>query len=189
MKLPPGHFPLMSDHSSNHSLTADASWLVFAKTVAFGVAFILPLVLVRTLSQEDFGLYRQLFLLVSTAITVLPFGFAMSAFYFLPRAGNRGSAVALNILLVHILVAAVAAGVLIFRPAVIAAIFNSPGLVAYARLVAAVLFLAVISTFVDMLALANGDVKGAATFVVLTNAGKTILLATATISFGTVRPI
>ena len=69
-------------------------WLASAKAVAFGLGFALPLVLVRSLSQTEFGLYKQAFLLVNTATTILPLGFAMSAFYFLPRCeGEQGRVV------------------------------------------------------------------------------------------------
>jgi O-antigen/teichoic acid export membrane protein len=180
----------MSDHNSqNHSLATAASWLTLAKVLAFGVSFLLPLIMVRRLSQADFGLYRQLFLVVSTAMTVLPFGFAMSAFYFLPRAGDHRRAVAMNVVAVYAAIAAIAGGILLFRPTVLATIFNDGGLVSYAPLLAAVLFLVVASSFVDMLALANGDVKGAAAFVVTTYVTKTILLATAAIVFASVRAI
>ena len=60
-------------------------WLASAKAMAFVLGFALPLILVRELSQTEFGLYKQVFLLINTAITILPLGFAMSAFYFLPR--------------------------------------------------------------------------------------------------------
>jgi len=180
----------MSDHASkNHTLAADASWLTLAKVLAFGVSFLLPLIMVRKLSQADFGLYRQLFLVVTNAMTVLPFGFAMSAFYFLPRAGERRRAVAMNVVAVYAAVAMIAGSVLLFRPTILAAIFNDGRLVSYAPLVAAVLFLVVASSFVDILALANGDIKGAAAFVVITNVTKTLLLATAAIFFGSVRAI
>ncbi len=171
------------------SLALDASWLMLAKTVAFSVTFALPLVLVRHLSQVDFGLYRQFFLLVNTAMTVLPFGFVMSAFYFLPRAGNRRGSVALNIVVVYAVIASIAGGVLMLRPSVLAAIFDNPGMTAYARPLAVVLFLSVVSSFVDLLALANGDVKAAATFVVVTNLAKTILLAAAAMMFESVGAI
>ena len=67
------------------SLTTQAFWLLAAKTAGFALTTALPLVLVRSLSQLEFGVYKQAFLIVGTAVTVLPLGFGMSAFYFLPR--------------------------------------------------------------------------------------------------------
>jgi O-antigen/teichoic acid export membrane protein len=68
-------------------------------------------------------------------------------------------------------------------------IFHNPGVTPYARVLGLSLFLAVFSSYVDLLALANGDVKGAAMFVVLTNIARTILLGGAAIVFGTVSAI
>jgi len=71
------------------SLTARAGWFMAARTLAFAFSFGLPLLLVRRLDQHQFGLYKQVFLLVMTAINVLPLGVEMSAFYFLPRMRER----------------------------------------------------------------------------------------------------
>src|SRR5207245_9996936 len=90
---------LPSDPTSDGTLARSALWLMGGKTVAFVLMLALPLLLVRRLSQTDFGLYKQVFLLVSTAMTVLPLGFVMGAFYFLPRRPDTQSRVALNIVL------------------------------------------------------------------------------------------
>ncbi len=66
------------------------SWLTFAKTVGFAFSIALPLLLVRRMDRAQYGLYKQAFLVVTTAMTVLPFGVPMSAFYFLPRETARG---------------------------------------------------------------------------------------------------
>ena len=60
------------------SLTVRAFWLMFAKALAFVLGFALPLLLVRRLNQFEFGLYKQVFLVVSTSITVLPLGFSLT---------------------------------------------------------------------------------------------------------------
>jgi hypothetical protein len=48
------------------SLTSQAVWLMTAKTVSFVFAIALPLLLVRRLSQQDLGLYKQVFFVVTT---------------------------------------------------------------------------------------------------------------------------
>jgi O-antigen/teichoic acid export membrane protein len=91
------------------SLARQATWLLVAKTIGFALTFALPLVLVRTLTQHDFGLYKQAFLVVVTAVTILPLGFGMTAFYFLPREPERQGSVVLHILLVHSAIGAIVA--------------------------------------------------------------------------------
>ena len=71
---------------------------MMAKTISFAFAIALPLLLVRRLSQQDLGLYKQAFFVVTTAMNLLPLGFALSAFYFLPREPARQPAVIANIL-------------------------------------------------------------------------------------------
>src|SRR5688572_25479783 len=86
------------------SLTAQAFWLLIAKTLAFVFAFALPVLLTRSLSQNEYGLFKQVFLIITTATALLPLGFGMSAYYYLPREddpGRRGQVI-LNIMLFNL---------------------------------------------------------------------------------------
>ena len=97
------------------SLSIDTSWLLAARTVSFVVSLALPLFLVRHLDQVQFGLYKQAFLFVNSAVAIVPLGFGMSALYFLPRdPGNRGQTV-LNILMFNSLVGGLVCFALILR--------------------------------------------------------------------------
>src|SRR5208282_6822853 len=106
------------------SLAWRVSWLTFAKTVGFAFSMALPLLLVRRMDREQYGLYKQAFLVVTTAMTVLPLGVPMSAFYFLPRETMRRREIIVNIVLFHILVGALACGALIVYPSILTAIFR-----------------------------------------------------------------
>ncbi len=106
------------------SLTWRVSWLTFAKTVGFVFSIALPLLLVRRMDREQYGLYKQAFLLVTTAMTVLPLGVAMSAFYFLPREKTRRRETVLNIVLFHVVIGALACGALALYPSILTAIFQ-----------------------------------------------------------------
>jgi hypothetical protein len=66
-------------HQKEVSLTARTIWFIGARILAFIFSFALPLLLVRRLSQHEFGVYKQLFLVVGTAVITLPLGFGMSA--------------------------------------------------------------------------------------------------------------
>ena len=56
--------------------------LFAARVVAFGITFMVPLILVRLLTIEEFGLYKQAFLLHSTLFVILQFGLPASLLYF-----------------------------------------------------------------------------------------------------------
>ena len=67
------------------SLIAQAGWLMIARVTGFAFTFLIPIVLSRVLDLKQFGLYKQAFLIVATAQSILPLGFGMSTFYFLAR--------------------------------------------------------------------------------------------------------
>src|SRR5712671_595611 len=92
----------------NESLTSRASWLTFAKTVGFVFSVALPLMLARRMDPEQVGVYKQVFLVVGTALNMLPLAFHMSAYYFLPREPDKQRETVLNILLVLTFVGALA---------------------------------------------------------------------------------
>lgn len=160
-----------------------------AKTLAFVFAFLLPILLVRQMSQSEFGLYKQAFLVVNTAVTILPLGFAMSAFYFLPRAAGRKGHVIFNVLLFYLFIAVVVYGVLGFYPNALAAIFNARDLVAYGPEIGAVAALWIVSSFLEFVAVANGEARLAAFFIVTFQFSRSLSLLAAAILFTSLRAL
>ncbi len=171
------------------SLTSSALWIMAAKTTAFALSFALPLLLVRRLEQHEFGLYKQVFLVINTAITVLPMGFAISAFYFLPREPEKRRQVVLNILLFNATVGALACAALALRPSLLGAVFRSEEIVTYGPAVGVVILLWVIGTFLEFVALAYGETKLATAFIVTGQFTKTALLVSAALLYGTVESL
>jgi O-antigen/teichoic acid export membrane protein len=177
--------------TQRRSLTVQAFWLMLAKTLAFVFAFALPVLLTRSLSQTEYGLFKQVFLIITTATSLLPLGFGMSAFYYLPRendAARRGQVV-LNILLFNLLMGAVACLVLVFWPGLIAKIFNDPTFPSYAVPIGIVILLWLFSAFLETVAVANQELKLATIFIVAGNLTRTILLLAAAIVFDTVEAL
>jgi O-antigen/teichoic acid export membrane protein len=169
------------------SLTTRAALIVFARTLAFILSFALPLLLVRRLDQTAFGLYKQVFLIVGTAVNVLPLGFHMSAFYFLPRETERRGAVVFNILLFHLVVGGAACLAFVLRPGLIGWLFPESGeLVAYAPALGLLLLLWVVSSFLEGIAMANQDTKTAMLFIVSMQLARTLLLLLAALAFASV---
>src|SRR4051794_33495254 len=81
------------------SLTSQALWMLFARVTGALIGMALPLVMVRIFDPAAIGIYRQTFLVVTTAVNILPLGFQMSAFYYLPREEERAPVFVLNIVL------------------------------------------------------------------------------------------
>ncbi len=74
---------------SQKSLTHQVGILTIGRVVAYVAMFFVPLVNVRTLTVEDYGYYRQFWLLVETLTPMLVLAFPRSVLYYLPRAENR----------------------------------------------------------------------------------------------------
>lgn len=171
------------------SLTARAFWLMFAKTLGFVFSFALPLLLVRRLSQNEYGLYKQVFLVVTTSLAVLPLGFGMSAFYFLPREHERQRAVVFNIMLFNFAVGGLAFLTLLIAPQVLTGLFGSADLVPYAPLVGLIILLWIVSAFLEIVAIANQEAKQATLFIIIAQFTKTALLLAAATAFASIHSL
>lgn len=171
------------------SLTARALWLLIAKVLAFALSIALPLLLVRRLSQHEFGLYKQAFLVVGTALALLPLGFQMSAFYFLPREKDRQGQIILNILLFHLLMGALGAVVVSVFPQLLDKLFHSAEIVTYAPVIAAVIFFWVVSSYLEVVSVAHQEARLSTIFIIAAQLTKTGLLLLAAIAFGSVRAL
>lgn len=182
---------MIDQQTPRRSLTAQAFWLLIAKTLGFMFAFALPVLLTRTLSQNEYGLFKQLFLITMTAVALLPLGFGMSAYYYLPRENDhkRRGQVILNILLFNLLIGAAACLVLIFWPSVITRVFRDPGISAYAPLLGIVILLWLFSQFLETVAVANQELKLATIFIVAGQLTRTVLLLAAAIIFDSVHAL
>ena len=171
------------------SLTARALWLLVAKIFAFGFSIALPLLLVRRLSQQEFGLYKQAFLVVGSALTLLPLGSQMSAFYFLPREKDRQGQIVLNILLFHLVMASLGALVLLLFPQLLTTIFHSAELVEYSPLIAAAIFFWVFPVYLEAVSVAHQEARLSTIFIISSQLTKTLFLLLAAILFGSIRAL
>jgi O-antigen/teichoic acid export membrane protein len=182
--------------SSHHekqrsSLTVQAFWLLIAKTLAFVFAFALPVLLTRSLSQNEYGLFKQVFLIITTATSLLPLGFGMSAYYYLPRETDhkRRGQIILNILLFNLIMGAAACLLLVLWPGLVARIFKDPTIPTYAPLVGVIILLWLFSAFIEIAAIANQEMLLATIFIIFGQLTRTILLLAAAIVFDTVQAL
>ena len=169
------------------SLREQSAWLLAAKLVGFGISFVLPLMIVRFLTQENVGLYRESFQVITNALIILPLGFSMSAYYFLARETEerRGGAI-LNILVFNFVVGGLACLLLNLFPELIGNIFKSEELTRLAPKIGFVIWVWMFSTFLETVAIANQEARMATAFIVLAQFSKTLLMGAAIFTFGTV---
>lgn len=124
------------------SLAVQSLILTAARAAGFLITFAIPLVLVRVFDQDGFGLYKQLFLIVGTAVPILNLGLYASIFYFVPRDGGDGQRYIFQALGLLTLTGAVAATLLAVNAGWLADAFGAPSLQQYAPLLALCIFLA-----------------------------------------------
>lgn len=65
-------------------------WITGARVASALLAMAVPIVLVRVLSQSEFGVYKEIFLIAATALPVLDLGLPASLYYFIPRTERLG---------------------------------------------------------------------------------------------------
>lgn len=64
------------------SLSDKAGFLIVANFIKYAVGFVLPIVLVRMLSQSEYGTYQQMILIGTAAIGIMSLGLPTSVYYF-----------------------------------------------------------------------------------------------------------
>ncbi len=180
---------MATSEQQTSSMTVRAAWFMSAKTAAFILSFMLPLLLVRRLNPHEFGLYKQVFLVVGTAVTMLPIGFGMSAYYFLPREPERQGAIIFNILIFYLAISLLVYFLLVLRPSLLAVILNSPELADFSGLVGMVILLWAISPLLEVIAVANQESRAASLFIIASQFTRVLLLMSAATFFASVKSL
>jgi len=168
------------------SLKSQSAWLLFAKTIGFVFSFLLPLLIVRFLTQEKVGVYRQVFLVITNANAILPLGVAISAYYYLSREAERRAAAVFNILIFNFTVGGLACLALYFYPQLLGSIFHNEEITQLAPKIGVVIWFWVFSSFLETVAIANQEARIATAFIILAQFTKTLLMVGAVVLFATV---
>ncbi|MCU1291118.1 MAG: Polysaccharide biosynthesis protein [Acidobacteria bacterium] len=175
-----------AEKTEKQSLKSQSAWLLFAKIIGFGFSFLLPLLIVRYLTQRNVGLYRESFLVIVNAVAILPLGFSMSAYYYLSRETARRGAAIFNILLFNFAVGGLACLLLYFQPQIIGNIFKSDDLTLLAPKIGLVIWIWMFSTFLETVAIANREARLASAFIIFAQFSKTFLMVGALLLFANV---
>jgi len=160
------------------SLSRQAGVVILARALAFFFSFVVPVVLVRTITKESYGIYREAIFIFSTFMPILQFGLTQSLFYFYPRRpSERGTLVTQTVLLLAAL-GLLFAGVLIFARGWVAAYFEQPAMADFAYWIGPYTALMVVSSTIEVLTIVEQNV--ALTFwVIMGSEGLRALLVVA----------
>lgn len=148
----------------------------------------LPILLVRILSQSEYGLYKQAFLVVGTANALASLGVGVSAFYYMPRQPERGGQVALNILIYNLFAGSIPLALAVFYPQILG-VFKSKQLESFAVQLGFLALLTLTSGLLTLIPTALQDVKYSTIFVIGSQFVKIIVFAIAALVFGSVQSL
>src|SRR5689334_22452849 len=171
------------------ALSKRAAVLAVAKVAGYALTLPLPLVLVRVLSQSDFGLYKQAFQVITTMLTLLGLQVGLSIYYFVPRYPDRKPHVVMNVLIFYAALGGLTALGFAIYPQWITHVFKTDDLVPYVPLVGAAILLWLMGSLLEVVTIADGDVRSASTFTVVIQFTKSALLIAAGLVFGTIQAI
>jgi O-antigen/teichoic acid export membrane protein len=176
-------------HAAHSGVTQRAALLMAANIVATAMSFALPMLLVRMMSQTDYGLYKQAFQIIQSALNLLNLQVAVSVFYFYERAPGKRLQVSLNVMLFYGLVGALVFMIFLAWPGWVTLIFQGDGLTPHVPLLGFAIFCSLVSTNLDSVPIAAGDVRTASALIVLSQGSKAVLMIIAGLIFGSLDAI
>jgi O-antigen/teichoic acid export membrane protein len=164
-------------------LTKRAALLALAKGLAFALAFPLPLILVRTLSQTDFGVYKQFSQVMLTALGLLSLHVGWTAFFFFPRYPDKKPQIVMNVMAFYLAVGLPVALLFAVYPRWVTLVFKSDALVPHVPLLGLAILFWLISAFLETVTVAGRDARSASVFIVALQLIKSALLMGAALLF------
>ena len=141
------------------SLSGQAGVIIVGRALAFFFAFVVPVVLVRIINKESYGIYREALFVFSTAVPILQFGLTQSLFYFYPRRDRERAALVTQTMA---LLAAIGLGfavALILARGWVAGYFGQPAMADHMLWVAPFTALMVVSSTIEVLTIVEQNVK------------------------------
>jgi O-antigen/teichoic acid export membrane protein len=170
-------------------MAVQAFWLTVSKLFAALLNIALPILLVRLMDQREFGIYKQAFLFAMTATNMANLGVGVSAFYYMPRHPERGSQIALNILIYNAIAGVIPLLVLVAYPNLLTLLFKTNALEPMAWLLGLLVLLTLSASLVQIMPTALQDVRNSTILIVGTQFARAVLLAVAAIWFHTVESL
>lgn len=142
--------------ATTQSIFRPALLLMSGRTLAFAATFFIPVVLSRIFDPAEFGTYKQLFLVYSTAYFIAQLGMATSLYYFLPAASTEAGQYVANSILFLGMAGVVCCGVLISAAPDLANWLSNSELSGYLPWIGLYLFLMMLSSALEIVLISRG---------------------------------
>src|SRR5512138_2493497 len=151
-------------------ILGQAGPLMLGRGGATVLGFALPLILTRLLPQADFGTYKQVWLIVSTAYFMLQLGLSQSLYYFVPRQDGRKLQWLTQSSITLVALGGVCGFALYSARFPIARQFGNPELAGYGLPIALIALFMIAAAPLEIALTAEGRVKAAAWVIFLSDA-------------------
>jgi O-antigen/teichoic acid export membrane protein len=171
------------------AISKPACLLVAGRTIGFAASFIIPVLLVRTFNQAEFGTYKQLFLIYGTLYGLAQFGMAESLYYFVPRKPHEAGPYIANTLISLAVTGLACLGLLWFAEDRIVSWLGNPQLADHVVLLGAFLMLMLVSAAFEIVMVARKRHLTAAWTYGASDVARTILLVTPAFLHGGLRAV
>lgn len=171
------------------NVTQRAAMLMVANIAAAVLSFAFPLVLVRIMSRAEYGLYRQSFAIMVSALGLLNLQVAVSVFYYMAKEPAKKLQVAHNVIIFYTLVGAFVFLLFMIWPGWVTIIFQGSELVGYVPMIGLAIFCWLVSTNLEAVPIALGDVSVASGLIILSQLTKAVIMICAALIVGTLTAI
>lgn len=170
-------------------LTTQMLWLATAKGITLLLSFILPFILVRKMSQNEFGLYKQAFQIITTAVSILGLQVASSVYYMMPREPKKHPQIAQNVFLFYLLVGGTMASLFIAFPNWTHHLFQNDGLAPVVPVLGMTIMFWLCGSGIESVMVVNRDVRLASLFTLILQSTKVALLILAALFWGNLKAL
>lgn len=143
--------------SKTESVFRPALLLMSGRTLAFAATFFIPVVLTRIFDPAQFGTYKQLFLIYSTAYFIAQMGMASSLYYFLPSASHEAGRYIANSVLFLGATGLACFGVVVVAAPKLALWMSNSELAGYVPWIGLYLFLMMLSAALEIVLISRGQ--------------------------------
>ena len=183
----------MSDAAPNGQpprLAFQAFWLLVARTTAFTMTLVLPILLTRLFTENQFGTYRLALVAATTASNILSFNVGMSAFYYLPRLSDIGRRqLIFNIVAYHVMLGTLVVGSTLLWPNMLTALPGTAALAPLTPVVGLMIAFVLFAGFFETIATANQDVWYSTAFIVTAQLTRALMIIGAVFYYRTVSAV
>lgn len=169
------------------SILTRARPLLAARLASAALSLAVPMVLARVLLPASYGTFKQGYLVTVTLVTILPMGLTQSLYYFVPREPAHRDLFIAQTLLAHLVLGALAAGILVAGAPLLAAHFSNPALRAHAGWFAALAGLTIAGAPLDVAWNASGRVGAAALTRLATEGTRSAALVLGALALGNLK--